>query len=93
MVLPSFEQSDGSGTTGRDDGQCTHGASDNAPDLFEWGQHPGPDGDVGCEVGDRLVRVPDKRQPDRSDSRHEASEGSSQDCARQGHPQYECEGS
>ena len=42
------------GTTGRDGGQDTHGAGLKAPDLFEWGQHPGPGGDVGCEVGDRL---------------------------------------
>ena len=44
----------GRGTTGRDGGQCTHGAEHKAPDLLEWGQHLGPDGDVGCEVGDRL---------------------------------------
>ena len=25
-----------------------------ASDLLEWGQHPGPDGGVGCEDGDRL---------------------------------------
>ena len=42
------------GTTGRDGGQDTHGVQHRAPDLLEWGQHPGPDGDVGCEVGDRL---------------------------------------
>ena len=41
------------GTTGRDGGQDTHGVQLKAPDLLEWGRHPGPDGGVGCEDGDR----------------------------------------
>ena len=40
-------------TTGRDGAQDTHGVQLKAPDLLEWGQHPGPDGGVGCEDGDR----------------------------------------
>ena len=55
MVRPSFEHKRrvGAPPAGTTDSALTVLES-KAPDLFEWGQHPGLDGDVGCEVGDRL---------------------------------------
>ena len=35
-------------------GPPARGNQHQAPDLLKWGQHPGPDGGVGCEDGDRL---------------------------------------
>ena len=61
----------GRGTTGRDGGQCTHGAEHKAP--------------IKSHPPDRLVRVPDKSQSDRSNSRHTASEASGQDHTRREH--------
>ena len=52
------------GTTGRDGGQCTHGAGHRAPDLLEWGQRslgsgphsPGTHSHYECEASTLATR-------------------------------------